>query len=94
MIFLLFYNIRRKIYQSIEYDYHILNDAASITIIADRESDIYEEFVRIPDGKTYLLIRSLQNRILSTQTKISQHLIAIKLIICYSRKNKNARRNL
>jgi len=42
----------------------ILCDAASITIIADREADIYEEFVRIPDEKTHLLIRSLQNRIL------------------------------
>lgn len=58
----------------------ILNDAASITIIADRESDIYEEFVRIPDGKTYLLIRSLQNRILyDSKEKLFEHLLNSEL---------------
>jgi hypothetical protein len=44
-----------------------LENAECITIVADREADIYEEFVRIPDARTHLLIRSLQNRLLSDQ---------------------------
>ncbi len=41
-----------------------LNTADKITIIADRESDIYEEFVMVPDSRTDLLIRSRGNRLL------------------------------
>jgi hypothetical protein len=39
-----------------------LSSARAITIVADRESDIYEEFVTVPDERTDLLIRSKQNR--------------------------------
>lgn len=39
-----------------------LSCAGAITIVADRESDIYEEFVAVPDGRAHLLIRSKQNR--------------------------------
>jgi hypothetical protein len=39
-----------------------LSLASKITIIADRESDIYEEWDRIPDEKTYLLNRICRNR--------------------------------
>lgn len=39
-----------------------LSLASKITIIADRESDIYEEWDRIPDDKTYLLNRICRNR--------------------------------
>jgi len=39
-----------------------LANARMITVIADRESDLYEEFQRIPTPKTQLLIRSCQNR--------------------------------
>jgi hypothetical protein len=39
-----------------------LSRAKHITIIADRESDIYEEFIEIPDEKTDLLIRSCRDR--------------------------------
>jgi hypothetical protein len=38
--------------------------AKRITIVADRESDIYEEFVKVPDAKTDLIIRSKENRLL------------------------------
>jgi hypothetical protein len=43
----------------------VLKDAAHVTIIGDRESDIYEELVHVPDKKTDLLIRSGKNRKLS-----------------------------
>lgn len=41
-----------------------LKQAKHITIVADRESDIYEEFARIPDAKTDLIIRSKEDRLL------------------------------
>jgi hypothetical protein len=41
-----------------------LRQAEKITIIADRESDIYEEWARIPDEKTHLLNRICRNRAL------------------------------
>lgn len=40
----------------------VLSKAACVTYIADRESDIYEEFVLVPDEKTHLLIRSMHDR--------------------------------
>ncbi len=41
-----------------------LSKANHITIIADSESDIYDEFAKIPDNKTDLLIRSCRDRLL------------------------------
>jgi len=41
-----------------------LSKAERITIIADRESDIYEEFAEVPDGRTELIIRSRTDRVL------------------------------
>lgn len=40
----------------------VLKEASHTTIIGDRESDIYEELVHVPDEKTSLLIRSSINR--------------------------------
>lgn len=39
--------------------------AAMVTVIADRESDIYEEFDRIPDACTHLLTRACRDRALT-----------------------------
>lgn len=39
-----------------------LKQAASVTVVADRESDIYEEWDRIPDEHTHLLTRAHYDR--------------------------------
>jgi hypothetical protein len=41
-----------------------LASAAMITVVGDRESDIYEEFDRIPDARTHLLTRACRDRAL------------------------------
>lgn len=48
----------------------ILSDAVKITIVADRESDIYEEWYRIPDDRTYLITRACQDRVLCDGNKL------------------------
>lgn len=40
----------------------VLDQAAAVVIIQDREGDIFEQFLRIPDDRTHLLIRSRVNR--------------------------------
>ena len=40
----------------------VLSEADKMTIIADRESDIYEEWYRLPDERTYLLTRACRDR--------------------------------
>jgi hypothetical protein len=42
-----------------------LASAAMVTIIADRESDIYEEWARLPDPRTHLLTRASRDRALA-----------------------------
>lgn len=39
-----------------------LSNAEHITVIGDRESDIYEEFIYVPDSKTDILVRSRGDR--------------------------------
>ncbi len=48
----------------------ILESAKSITIIEDREGDIYEQLCMIPDDKTHLIIRSRDNRRLADGTRL------------------------
>jgi hypothetical protein len=43
-----------------------LSEASQVTIIADRESDIYEEWARLPDARTHLLTRVCRDRRLAT----------------------------
>jgi len=41
----------------------VLQEAARVTVVADRESDIYELWSRVPDARTDLLIRACRDRI-------------------------------
>jgi hypothetical protein len=51
-----------------------LAEAESITIIQDREGDIYEQFCLIPDERTDLIIRSRDNRKLSDGSRLYDRL--------------------
>ena len=56
-----------------------------ITVIGDRESDIYEEFVRVPDERTHLLVRSRGDRKLAeNEGKLYQTLATSPLSSTYS----------
>lgn len=50
----------------------VLQKAASVTFIEDREGDIYEQFARIPEASVHLLIRSRANRKLEDGTDLYQ----------------------
>ena len=49
--------------QSSDQSKTVLSEASAIVIIQDREGDILEQFIRIPDERTHLLIRSRLNRL-------------------------------
>lgn len=57
--------------------------AAMVTIIADRESDIYEEWDRIPDGKTHLLTRACRDRQLADGQSLYAWLEQQPVQACY-----------
>jgi Transposase DDE domain len=44
-----------------------LTSARMVTIVADRESDIYEAWARVPDERTHVLARAAQDRGLTTR---------------------------
>jgi hypothetical protein len=43
----------------------VLAAAAMVTVIDDREADIYEKYARLPDGRTHLLTRASRDRALA-----------------------------
>lgn len=51
---------------------HSISNAEMITVIGDRESDIFEVFERVPDERTHLIVRASHDRILDTDDKISE----------------------
>ena len=64
-----------------------------MTIVADREGDIYEEFVEIPDEKTDLVIRSLHNRRLhDCDKKLFEHLSELEVAGTYDLEIKTSQR--
>jgi len=48
----------------------VLANAASVTVIADRESDIYDEWARLPAANFHLLTRCMQDRRLIDGTSL------------------------
>lgn len=76
----------------------VLQAAKSITIIEDREGDIYDQFCLIPNFKTHLVIRSRENRKLADGSFLHDSLLKVKSagsyalpIIADIRKNKTGR---
>ena len=73
-----------------------LKAARELTIIADRESDIYELFCQIPDNSTHLIIRSNYNRRVEGGQNIKQVLSqktwedGLKVKVC-GHKNRTSR---
>ena len=47
-----------------------LSEAKAVIIVQDREGDIFDQFIGVPDDKTFLLIRSSKNRITETDQKL------------------------
>ncbi len=60
-----------------------LSEADSITIIADRECDIYEIFATVPDSRTHLLIRAHIDRTLAEGIKLNQKLSSSRVRSVY-----------
>lgn len=54
-----------------------LQKARMVTIVADRESDIYEEYVRLPDDRTHLLTRASHNRYLANGQGLFEHVASL-----------------
>ena len=61
----------------------LLTDAESITIVADRESDMYDMLALIPDEKTHLVLRCKANRNLSSGQKLYEYLNALPVMHTY-----------
>ena len=60
-----------------------LDRAAHVTVIADRESDIYEEWVRIPDERVDLLTRACRDRMLPDGNTLFAYAGALPIAYCY-----------
>jgi hypothetical protein len=62
----------------------LIDDSIIITSISDRESDMFEEFVSVPDSRTHLLIRSSYDRKLyGEKQNLFEKLSASKLRATY-----------
>ncbi|MGI6857053.1 IS4 family transposase, partial [Mesorhizobium sp. 1B3] len=53
-----------------------LSDTPLVTVIGDREADIYEVFARLPDARTHVLIRAVRDRALGKQGRLFSEIAA------------------
>ena len=61
----------------------LLKQANTITIIADRESDIYDLLAAVPAPQVHLLIRSNTNRQIAGGGKLTDYLNVLPVMHCY-----------
>lgn len=61
----------------------VLSEAEMITVIADRESDIYEEWYRIPDKRTHMITRACRDRKLTNGDMLFNYINKIESIGTY-----------
>lgn len=61
----------------------LLQNANLVTIVADRESDIYDMMALIPDAKTHLLLRCRTDRRLSNDEKLYSYLSELPVMHAY-----------
>ncbi len=81
--------------ESSEKSKKLLSQAQTITIVADRESDIYDMIATIPNGQTHLLIRSNANRQIAQGGTLTKHLNTIPPLHLYDLKVRgDVRKNI
>lgn len=56
-----------------------LSAASGITFIEDREGDIYEQFARVPDSRTHLIVRCCRDRKLAGEGSLYEALAACEV---------------
>ena len=69
-----------------------MSSATKITIIADRESDIYEEFIEVPDERTELIIRSRGDRALIEGDSLYKRIDAAEVCGSYKLKVRSTQK--
>ena len=61
-----------------------LATASRLTFVGDREADIFEQFARVPDAKTHLLVRSRNDRKLDDGTSLYNKVAAAPVAGSYT----------
>jgi hypothetical protein len=65
--------------ETAEVSKQVLSGASKITVVADRESDIYEEWHRIPDAKTEMITRACRDRQLMNGKLLFSHVEELEI---------------
>lgn len=69
-----------------------LKRAKEVTVIADRESDIYEEFILVPDERRHLIIRSRNDRTIEGGSSLYKHIDCTEVSGRYNLKVRTTKR--